>query len=165
MASFFVDGVTSNINAKEAMNTMTTSRNSNRSFSSNRSDYRGGAVKPNEMYSSTYDVVGINVNQVPNMKNAIDNYVDAVKEYLSGINTKLNTQQAIKGTGMEEAVSQYIDDVVKYCKAVCSNLLAFSDKLTAVQKAWETSDTNMSNTIKGASSDVNAAATEYSKQF
>lgn len=114
---------------------------------------------------STYDVVGLNTTQIGPMKEAIRKYVDDVYEHLKNVKVTTEPSIALKGTGMEEAVKTYIANVVAYCEALCSNLLAFNDKLTKVEEAWRNSDKNMSSKVAAGESDLSAATSTYTEQF
>lgn len=164
MASFLTSATQSGFDAQTYVSQVSQSRNQNRE-GFYRKDYHGGSVKPNQAYTSSYDVVGISTKQIPEMRQAIRNYVDNVNQYLSGVQSELDPTIALKGTGMEAAVTDYIASVVKYCQGICSNLLAFSDKLAKVEEAWRSSDANMSNTINGATTGVNSAGQFYQEQF
>lgn len=116
--------------------------------------------------SGDYDVVGINTSMIPQMRQAIREYVDKINEYLNQVQANTDPSIALKGTGMEQAVKEYIQNVVKYCQVLCSNLLVFSDKLVKVEEAWRTSDQNMTNKVNFGSSELNSAAGQtYTEQF
>lgn len=115
--------------------------------------------------NSSYDVVGLNTTKIGDMKTAIDNYVNDVYEHLKNVKVDTDPSVALKGTGMEEAVKSYVAKVVEYCEALCSNLLAFNDKLTKVEEAWRASDKNMSSKVTAGEGDVSAATSTYTEQF
>ena len=118
------------------------------------------------MASSSYSVVGINTNEIPNMRQAIRNYVQRIHEHLDTINTTTDPTVALKGTGIESSVQEYIVSVSKYCKALTSQLLAFSDKLAKVQEAWEASDANLSQTVRSSAEEAGSSSSRvYTEQF
>lgn len=162
MASFMNEASQSSFDAQSYANGVTTSREKTRSGSglSNGFFGIGGNVA-----SSSYDVVGIDTKQIPDMQKAINTYVNEVQEHLSQVKVTTEPSVALKGTEMEIAVKEYVAKVVEYCNALCSNLLAFSDKLYKVQQAWENSDANMSKTINGGAGELNSASQTYTEQY
>lgn len=113
-----------------------------------------------------YDVVGINTKGIPEIRLAIKNYVQKIEDHLSRIKVTADPTIALKGTGMEDAVRQYISKVVDYCTSLCTNLLAFNDKLAKVEEAWQTSDVNMASNVNGATGDLSSAASQrYTEKF
>lgn len=130
-------------------------------FASKRDAQRSGGASA----SSDVSVVGINVYEIPNMKSAIKTYVEGVQEHLSSINTSVDTGMAMKGTGVEEAVFLYIESVSNYCQSLVSQLLAFSDKLSLIQEAWEESDINMASKINATSDEVNSTSDVYVEKY
>lgn len=156
MASFMTEKTDAqNVGLYENISSMTNQRNQQRNMG-----YSGGGT------TWGYDVVGINTSMIPQMRQAIRTYVDRVYAQLDKVQANTDPTIALKGTGMENAVTEYVENVVKYCKALCSNLLAFSDKLVKVEEAWRTSDQNMSSKVNSGSSELNSAAGQtYTEQF
>lgn len=102
---------------------------------------------------STYSVVGINVNEVDNMREAIRVYVQAIKDHLNGIEPLATADNAFKSEEVQKAVQDYITKVKEYCMNLVSQLLAFSDKLADVKNAWQANmDALAGNTSSSASS-------------
>lgn len=157
MASFMTEKTDAqNVGLYENISSMTDQRNQQR----NMGYSEGGST------IWGYDVVGINTSMIPQMRQAIRTYVDRVYAQLDKVQTNTDPTIALKGTGMENAVTEYVENVVKYCKALCSNLLAFSDKLVKVEEAWRTSDQNMSSKVNSGSSELNSAAGQtYTEKF
>ena len=94
-----------------------------------------------------YDVVGLNVGQVENMRDAIRDYVTAIQTHLNGINALADANNAFKHTDVQGAMEKYIDTVKSYCMNLVSQLLAFSDKLGDVKNTYEANMQSLSNTI------------------
>ena len=167
MASFMNTASQSSFDAESYAQQVASNRNSQRSGSgvSGDSGFAFWKTKGNAS-SNSYSVVGINTAKIPEMRQAIRTYVDNIEEHLKGVRVNTDPTIALRGTGMENAVKEYIALVVNYCEALCTNLLAFSDKLAKVEEAWKNSDTNMSSTINSASSDLSGAANStYTEQF
>ena len=162
MATLQTTATQTEFDATMYANDVAQTRNSQREWAATGS--KGGFMS--WFNNSNYSVVGINTARIPEMRTAIRNYVERINEHLGNIKTTTDPTIALKGTGMEEAVKTYIGEVVDYCTALCSNLLAFSDKLAKVEEAWRASDTNMSSSVNGASSGLSSAAGQtYTEKF
>ncbi len=99
--------------------------------------------------NNTYDVVGLNTQQIPMMKEAIRAYIEEIKAHLRKIDISVDPSIGVKGANVEQAVRDYIGRVVFYCNQVLSYLAAFNDKLQKVQEAWEAYDKSTADTIRG----------------
>lgn len=108
-------------------------------------------------------VVGIDTAQIPTMQEKIRAYVNGVNNALAELKN-YNPNVAFKGTGIEEALSGYIDAMIEVCGAVTSYMLAFNDKLTAVQKAYEAKDTSSADTIKASAASAKSQFEKYTEQ-
>lgn len=104
--------------------------------------------------------VGINVNEIPNMRAAIRDYVTRLDEHLNEVRTNADTNQAFKGE-YAVAITEYVAAICEACKCVTSELLIFSDKLVEVQQAYEARDTELKSAIGGSASDVQSSFTRY----
>lgn len=167
MANFMNQATTSGFDAESYARGAASSRQATRDSSGLRqgsNGFFGIGAKQGNVAESSYSVVGINTTMIPQMRTEIRNYVQAIQDHLNNVKVQTDPTVALKGTGMEQAVKEYIAKVVAYCNALCSNLLAFSDKLAKVQAAWEASDMNMSSTVNSGSSDLDSASTVYEEQ-
>lgn len=154
MANFNTNTTQSGFNAETYTQQMVRARQGQRDDVSNKFGF------------SSYDVVGINTTKIPAMRAAIRDYVEKVYDHLHQIQTTTDPSVALKGTGMEDAVKDYVKNVVEYCTSLCSNLLAFSDKLVKVEEAWKNSDMNMSSKVNTGTSGLSSAAGQrYEEQF
>lgn len=107
-------------------------------------------------------VVGINVNQIPAMKTAIREYVATVDSALDELKN-YDPTVAFKGEEIVLALKEYIDAVKEACSAITSNMLAFNDKLTEVQIAYEKKDSHTASQIKSSAESTRQAYTKYSE--
>lgn len=103
-----------------------------------------------------YSVVGINVNQIDNMREAIRQYVSEIKNHLDGIEPLANADNAYKSEEVQRAVRDYISKVKQYCLNLTSQLLAFSDQLVEVKYAYLSKMSNIA-------SDFNQKSTSFSE--
>lgn len=106
------------------------------------------------------DVVGINVNKIPQMKQAIESYVKKVQAHLEKIKTETKTANAMQGE-YAEAVKSYVGTACDVCYKITSHLRYFEDKLTAVQNAYTKKDEKMAGTINKSASEMNSKWDEY----
>lgn len=123
----------------------------NRTIAEVESSFRNGTT-----------VVGINVNHIPAMKDAVRKYVDNIKNALNELNA-YDPQVAFKGE-YAQAMTTYIEAVKTACNAICSQMLAFNDQLTKVQQAYEAKDQATASTIKQTADSTSSAYTEYQEQ-
>ena len=107
-------------------------------------------------------VVGINVNQIEPMKQAIRDYVKAIEDELAKLEN-YDPEVAFKGTGIVPALKEYIVSIEKTCQAITSNLLAFNDKLTEVQKAYQAKDDAAKSMINSTAQSTSSAYTRYNE--
>ena len=110
-----------------------------------------------------YSIVGINANQVPAMKNAIANYVEAIQNHLEKIETSADSSQAFKSDAVKTAVQNYLLTLKDYCQNLVSQMLAFSDKLQEVYEKWVEATGNMAQSVNSSASGFNKG-TRYTQQ-
>lgn len=108
-------------------------------------------------------VVGMNVNEIPNMRNAIKYYVEQLEKHLEQVRIGADTTQAFKGE-YATAIKEYVSAICEACGCVISNLLAFSDKLLAVQEAYQVRDAELKSAIGSSASDVQSSFSRYQDQ-
>ena len=111
-----------------------------------RADERSAKLntaKVNVKKSGSYNVVGINAKKVPDMREAIRKYVDAVEKHLNGVNELTKASSAYQSVEVQKAVQAYVKKMKEYCIGLTSQLLAFSDKIGDVLKTWEKRSTQM----------------------
>lgn len=123
----------------------------------------GGASAQVQGLLNGSTVVGINVNEIPNMRQAIRDYVTEIENHLEQVKINADTTQAFKGE-YAVAIREYVAAISEACKCVTSNLLAFSDKLVDVQEAYQAQDETMKSTIAGSASDVESSFSRYQEQ-
>lgn len=108
-----------------------------------------------------YSIVGIDATKVPQMRQQIRDSVTALQTHLDGIEAQANSSNAFRSEEIKTAVENYVDAIKDYCKALISDLLAFSDKLQEVREAWEQSTQNFASDSIGSSRESLAGASEY----
>lgn len=108
------------------------------------------------------NVVGINASKVPDMREQIRQSVAALQAEIDGIGKDLSSDSAYRSSVIKPEVDKYIEQVKAYCKALVSDLLAFSDKLKDVQDAWEKSTANLAS---GSISTSTAGMNNYTQQY
>lgn len=123
--------------------------------------YNGGGLFG--IGGQAYSIVGMDVTQIPQVREAIDTYVQGIESHVNKIDTSVEANAAFRGEEVQSAVKAYIDTVKEYCINLCSQLRAFSDKLADAQKAWETSVENISGTVSESSAAFSKGA-KYTSQ-
>ncbi len=121
-----------------------------------------GAVSDISGFLGGTSVVGINVAEIPNMKIAIEQYVQQLEAHLETIETQTDTNIAFKGE-YAVAVKQYVSAVKAACIAVTSGLLAFADQLTDIQAKYEAYDTTLKSKIGTDASNVESQFQKYTR--
>ena len=94
-------------------------------------------------------VIGLNVKEIGNIKQAITTMCDNITRKINEMETEANSEIAYKGAEIQEALKNYITNVAAYCNNLTSNLRAFNDKLSDVEKAWNMATRHMSESISG----------------
>ena len=95
-------------------------------------------------------VVGINANQIPNMSQAIDTYINDVKTVLAKLNSDVSTSAAFQGD-YATAVKKYVGAVEQVCNTVVGEMSSFKAKLEEIKAAYTTKDKDIGSTIEGSS--------------
>lgn len=111
-----------------------------------------------------YSIVGIDATKVDGMRGQIRTSVQAIQDYLEGIEATADSASAFRSEEITAAVQGYINSVKEYSKALVSDLLAFSDKLQDVKEAWEASSRSFaSDSIDTNTSSMSDATTYYTE--
>lgn len=122
----------------------------------------GGTIdQVTSLFQNGTTVVGINVNQIPSMKEAIRKYVDNLNQILAKLDA-VDPSIAFKGV-YAEAVTEYILSVKQACQSVISNMLAFNDQLTKVQEAYENKDTEMKTRLSSDAETTRSSFQNYAE--
>lgn len=108
------------------------------------------------------DVVGINANKIPEMIQAIEDYIARINNHLDEIKTNTSTENAMKGE-YAAAVKAYVGAACDVCYKITSQLRYFEDKLIMVQEAYTQKDENLSSTINDTASEMNSSWSEYNR--
>ena len=106
------------------------------------------------------NVVGINVGQIPHMKDVIAQYCTDINKALADLKN-YEPSVAFKGTEIVPALENYIDAVKEACGAIVSNMQAFSDQLDLIEKAWAEKDTANADTINKSAESARSEYTAY----
>ena len=108
-------------------------------------------------------IVGMNVNEVENMRNAIEDYCGNIETYLRNLNPTANSDVAFKSEEVKAALTTYMENVKTYCLNLVSQLRAFSDKLADVRNQWQLATQNMAETVSSTSGSAFASGSTYNR--
>lgn len=113
------------------------------------------------------DVIGIQVAEVPNMRQAIRNYIDRIVSHLDKIEDKLNPTGAFQSEEVNAAVTGYLSSVKEYCIVLTTDLGRFSEKLQEVYDTWlKSTQGYATDTVNPAASALDSAAgARYQEQI
>ena len=111
------------------------------------------------------DVVGINANKIPDIIDAIEEYIARVDKKLNKLkeNANSSTVKAMQGE-YAAATKLYVQTSSDVCYRIITQLRYFEDKLIAVGEAYTQKDQNMASTIQTSTSEMNSQWTEYKRQ-
>ena len=111
------------------------------------------------------DVVGINANKIPDVINAIEDYIKRVDAKLTKLKENANTSTANAMSGEYAAATKlYVQTSADVCYRIITQLRYFEDKLIAVGEAYNQKDQNMASTIQTTTTEMNSQWTEYQRQ-
>ena len=163
MADWNTGASASNFDASVSTTGTIDSRSSQRS-ASGVGTHKGGFLWSKDISNlEQSSVVGINVNEIPNMRNAINDYCSEIENYVNGLNPEAEATMAFKSEEVNLALKKYMDDVKTYSINLVSQLRAFSDKLADVKSQWEAASQTMSETIGSTSGSNFATGTRYTE--
>ena len=110
-----------------------------------------------------YSVVGINVNQIPNMRTAIREYVDKITNHMDNINPILSSSSAFQSDEVKIATEKFINTVKEIVSNYLSGLLVFSDKLEDISEVYQRNVERLAKTIDDATNNTDIG-TKYTEQ-
>lgn len=108
-----------------------------------------------------YDVVGMKVSEVPQIKSALEHYMAHILGRLMDLEMGANKDSAFKSRKVQSAVDQYLVEVRDLCMNLVTNLEAFDDKLTDVANKWAAQTSEMSSNINSAGSGLAESVKNY----
>ena len=109
---------------------------------------------------SKYNLVGINANQIDDMRFAIRVYVENIESHLNQVVDFASDTYAFKGQ-YAESIKEYVQSVCDVVKSLTSQLLAFSDKLVEIKVAYEEKDMNLARSINAQTSNTQTGINRY----
>lgn len=115
----------------------------------------------NEFEGRGYNVVGINTNEISNMKQAIDTYIANIEDKTKAISDYLDASTMFKGSTVETEVKGYVDIVFNYISRTTNELRYFKDKLAAVEQAWLESTQQMASKVTSGSSEISQSSASF----
>lgn len=107
-----------------------------------------------------YNLVGINANQIDDMRFAIRVYVENIESHLNQVLSEAEDTYAFKG-GYASAITEYIQAVCDVVKSLTSQLLIFSDKLVEIKEAYQEKDINLTRSISAVANNTQAGVNRY----
>ena len=111
------------------------------------------------------DVVGINAAKIPDVINAIEEYIGRVDAKLKDLKENANTSTVNAMQGEYAAATKlYVQTSADVCYRIITQLRYFEDKLIAVGEAYTQKDQNMASTIQTSTTEMNSQWTEYQRQ-
>ncbi len=106
------------------------------------------------------DVVGINVNGVPDMQQAITTYVEDLQTTLDTFAKEIDSSEAFAGTQLTETVHAFINAIKDICNSLIEDLLQFNTQLEEYAKKYtENIETTLSQSISGQAEELKSAYT------
>lgn len=115
--------------------------------SSSAAKISGSGLFGSNVGAKGYSIVGLQVGEIPNMRSAINTYVDGIETFLSNISPDIEANAAFRSDDVQTAVKKYLETVKTYCINLTSQLRAFSDKLADVKATYEANMATLSGAI------------------
>ena len=110
--------------------------------------------------------VGMNYNEVPNIRESIRQYVKNIQSVADGLNTDADANQAVHGEISEET-KKYLNAIKDITDAYVSTLLVYSDKMYEYYEAYGKNDTQLSQNVseEAKSLESNAQSSTYTEKY
>ena len=99
------------------------------------------------------DVVGIDVNHVPAMKQEINTYIEDLKEHLNTMKSNASTSNAFKGE-YATAVTEFVNAIEIACGYVIDTLSNFNTQLDEVAEKYQAKDSEMASDIRNQADEL-----------
>lgn len=108
-------------------------------------------------------LVGINVNEVPHMQEAIKTYVNNIQDALNAVNTNTDetAKSAFANEEMRATLSTFVAAVMEACQAYTSQLLKFHTMLGNVKSQYEQQQKDINDTLTNASDTTRTSVEAY----
>lgn len=113
--------------------------------------------------SQEYSVVGINTQQIPYMKSAIDDYIRHLMYITGWLEHDIYASEAFKGENIPGSVYEYFSNVMFVCDCIVSYLRVFQTKLDNISQAWQQSAINMQQRVENTTSTMDNVKFEQSR--
>lgn len=108
----------------------------------------------NTVWKSSYSVVGINAAKVPEMRDAIRQYVNNIISSIEAVDPLSGADQAFRSEEVQASIKSYITAINQACANYVSGLLAFSDKLEDVYEAYQANISRVANNYSSVASSL-----------
>lgn len=106
-----------------------------------------------ELASGT--IVGIDADFVTSIQTAIDTYIAGIQTELDKLETNVDPSTAFKGSGVTEAVQNFVTSVKEVAEGYIAKLQeAEKQIIDSVHSAYETQDTDLSANLTADSSSL-----------
>lgn len=106
------------------------------------------------------DVVGINVNGVPDMQQAITTYVEDLQNTLDTFAKEVDSSEAFAGAQLTATVHEFIYAIKDICNSLIGDLKQFNTQLDDYAKKYtENIETTLSQSISGQAEELKSAYT------
>ena len=122
--------------------------------------YAGGLISTIQNGSP---FVGMNYDQIPNVRQSIRDYVTAIQTAADELNTSAEVNQGVRGE-IVDATKQYVQAVKDVCDAYASQLLAYSDKMQEYYENYAAADTEVSGNVATEASQLSGSVDTYTEQ-
>ena len=105
-------------------------------------------------------IVGLETEQIPTMKNAIDDYVDNVMRALEPLNAS-DAQKAF-GNVIQGKIQEFVMSIKKACTSLTSTLYSFKDDLDEIKAKMEAKAQDVNTSVGKTTDDLTSAASSWS---
>ena len=116
----------------------------NNAYGSTPSSY--AAVNSGIRFSNQYSVAGLDIDKIPKLKDAINNYIKVLNKYADNLDTTKNTEwnalvkNAIRGGSSEQSAKTYITSICTQCRNQIKVFESFVTALDKLQASYKNQD-------------------------
>lgn len=102
-----------------------------------------------------YSIVGMDASKVGSTVQAIEEYVQRIRNKVEQINESADMNVALKSDVIQASVKNYIEKVELYCSSLCYQLITFRDRLEGANEAWQSMAERLAGVVSKDASTVN----------
>lgn len=104
--------------------------------------------------NGTYNLLGINANDIPTMQQAIRDYKAGIDDPLSQLSADVEYANGFKGSSIAESLKTYLETVIAKIQAMTAFIDDFDNSLTQVAANYEEQAGSIAGTVAADAENV-----------